>query len=61
LGELDATADVVAVALLEQRSVGRVPDLAPVRHGRMLVSAFTFYRAAALLMAADLAQEHARG
>ena len=33
----------------------RVPELVPVRHGRMLVSAFTFYRGAALPMAADLA------
>jgi len=32
-----------------------VPELIPVRHGRMLVSAFTFYRGAALPMAADLA------
>ncbi len=56
LGELDATADTDAVALLEQQTVGRVPDLVPVRYGRMLVSAFTFYRGAALLMAADLAQ-----
>jgi uncharacterized protein (DUF2252 family) len=32
-----------------------VPELVPVRHGRMLVSAFTFYRGAALPMAADLA------
>ena len=56
LAELDATADVDSVALLEQQSVGRVPDLVPVRYGRMLVSPFTFYRGAALLMAADLAQ-----
>ena len=33
----------------------RVPDLVPVRHGRMLVSPFTFFRGAALIMAADLA------
>ena len=32
-----------------------MPELVPVRHGRMLVSAFTFYRGAALPMAADLA------
>ena len=56
LGELDATADADPVALLEQQTAGRVPDLVPVRYGRMLVSAFTFYRGAALLMAADLAQ-----
>ncbi|HEY6706937.1 MAG TPA: DUF2252 domain-containing protein, partial [Actinomycetota bacterium] len=33
----------------------REPDLVPVRHGRMLVSPFTFYRGAAKIMAADLA------
>ena len=43
------------VELLESQSVDRVPELVPIRHGRMLVSPFTFYRGAALLMAADLA------
>ena len=43
------------VALLEGQAVTRVPDLVPVRYGRMLVSPFTFYRGAALVMAADLA------
>lgn len=33
----------------------RVPELVPIRHGRMLFSPFTFYRGAALSMAADLA------
>jgi hypothetical protein len=42
------------VALLEERDATREPDLVPVRHGRMLVSPFTFYRGAAKLMAADL-------
>jgi uncharacterized protein (DUF2252 family) len=55
LGELHAAADQDPVTLLEQQSVGRVPDLIPVRYGRMLLSPFTFYRGAALLMAADLA------
>ena len=36
------------------RTVTREPDLVPVRHGRMLVSPFTFYRGAAKIMAADL-------
>ena len=44
-----------AVALLESQSTTRVPELVPIRYGRMLVSAFTFYRGAALLMANDLA------
>ena len=42
------------VALLEEQNVTREPDLVPVRHGRMLVSPFTFYRGAAKIMAADL-------
>ena len=43
------------VGLLEQQGVSRVPELVPIRYGRMLVSPFTFYRGAALIMAADLA------
>ena len=38
-----------------------MPELVPVRHGRMLVSPFTFYRGAALPMAADLAGTPASG
>jgi len=44
------------VAMLLSQSAARVPDLVPIRHGRMLVSPFTFYRGAALVMAADLAR-----
>src|SRR5512133_780628 len=43
------------VGLLEAQNRTREPDLVPVRHGRMLVSPFTFYRGAAKIMAADLA------
>ncbi len=43
------------VELLERQAVTRVPELVPIRYGRMLVSPFTFYRGAALLMASDLA------
>jgi uncharacterized protein (DUF2252 family) len=43
------------VGLLEEQDATREPDLVPVRHGRMLVSPFTFYRGAAKVMAADLA------
>jgi uncharacterized protein (DUF2252 family) len=43
------------VALLEEQSKTRVPELVPIRYGRMLVSPFTFFRGAAYLMAADLA------
>jgi uncharacterized protein (DUF2252 family) len=42
------------VALLEDQNLTREPDLVPVRHGRMMVSPFTFYRGAAKIMAADL-------
>jgi uncharacterized protein (DUF2252 family) len=43
------------VELLEEQARSRVPELVPIRYGRMLVSPFTFYRGAALIMAADLA------
>jgi uncharacterized protein (DUF2252 family) len=43
------------IELLERQAKTRVPELVPVRYGRMLVSPFTFYRGAALLMANDLA------
>lgn len=43
------------VALLEEQATSRVPELVPIRHARMMVSPFTFYRGAALIMAADLA------
>jgi uncharacterized protein (DUF2252 family) len=43
------------VALLERQAKTRVPELVPIRYGRMLVSPFTFYRGAALIMAQDLA------
>ena len=44
------------VALLEEQGAHRVPDLVPIRYGRMLASPFTFLRGAALVMAADLAR-----
>lgn len=43
------------VTLLEEQAATRVPELVPIRYGRMLVSPFTFYRGAARIMAADLA------
>jgi uncharacterized protein (DUF2252 family) len=43
------------VALLEEQARTRVPELVPIRHGRMLVSPFTYFRGAALPMASDLA------
>ena len=44
-----------ALALLEQQSAPRVPELVPIRYGRMLATQFSYYRGAALPMAADLA------
>ena len=43
------------ITLLEEQAQSRVPELVPIRYGRMLASPFTFYRGAALIMAADLA------
>jgi uncharacterized protein (DUF2252 family) len=42
------------IELLERQAKTRVPELVPIRHGRMLVSPFTFYRGAAMVMAHDL-------
>ncbi len=44
------------VSLLEDQAKTRVPELVPIRYGRMLVSPFTFYRGAAKIMAGDLSQ-----
>jgi len=43
------------ISLLEEQAQTRVPELVPVRWGRMMVSPFTYYRGAALPMASDLA------
>ena len=53
-GWVPATDRPDPVGLLEEQNLTREPDLVPVRHGRMLVSPFTFYRGAAKIMAADL-------
>ncbi len=50
-----------AVELVLEAEKGRMPDLLPLRHGRMVRSAFTFYRGAALTMAADLASTPSSG
>jgi uncharacterized protein (DUF2252 family) len=46
---------VAPLELLELQAKTRVPELVPIRYGRMLVSPFTFYRGAAMIMAQDLA------
>jgi uncharacterized protein (DUF2252 family) len=50
-----------AVGLLVEQNAMREPDLVPVRHGRMMVSPFTFYRGAARVMAVDLASTPTAG
>ena len=59
-GQLDPT-DRDPVGLLLGQDASRVPDLVPVRHGRMLASPFAFFRGAALPMAADLARTPVSG
>jgi uncharacterized protein (DUF2252 family) len=51
--------DAVEMVLMAEK--GRMPDLLPLRHGRMVRSAFTFYRGAALTMASDLASTPVTG
>src|SRR5262245_2097004 len=49
------------VSLLEEQARTRVPELVPIRHGRMSVSPFTYFRGAALAMAADLSSTPVSG
>ncbi len=49
------------VSLLEQQAASRLPELLPIRYGRMLASPFAFFRGAALPMAADLSDTPATG
>jgi uncharacterized protein (DUF2252 family) len=49
------------IGILEEQNATRVPDLVPIRHGRMIVSPFTFYRGGAAIMAADLSQTPSTG
>jgi hypothetical protein len=44
------------VGILEAQNATRVPELVPIRHGRMIVSPFTFYRGSAAIMASDLSR-----
>jgi uncharacterized protein (DUF2252 family) len=53
-GWAPATGRPGPVLLLGEQNADREQDLVPVRHGRMLVSPFTFYRGAARIMAEDL-------
>jgi uncharacterized protein (DUF2252 family) len=55
-GEIDFPPHRDPIALLEEQAVSRVPELVPIRYGRMLASAFAFYRGGALIMAEDLSR-----
>ncbi|MGY1618217.1 DUF2252 domain-containing protein [Geodermatophilus sp. SYSU D00691] len=54
-GETGRTAGRDALALLEEQAADRLPELGPIRYGRMLQTPFAYYRGAARVMAADLA------
>jgi uncharacterized protein (DUF2252 family) len=49
------------IEILERQAVSRVPELVPIRYGRMAASPFAFYRGAAAVMAADLADSPQSG
>jgi uncharacterized protein (DUF2252 family) len=49
------------IEILEASNKGRLPELIPVRYGRMIPSPFVFFRGAAAIMAADLAHTPATG
>jgi uncharacterized protein (DUF2252 family) len=55
LGMLELPPDRDPLAILADQAVSRVPELVPIRYGRMLASAFAFFRGAAAVMARDLA------
>jgi uncharacterized protein (DUF2252 family) len=59
--DFSAAASRDPVGLLLGQAKSRVPELVPVRHGRMLVSPYAYYRGAALPMAADLAGMRSSG
>jgi uncharacterized protein (DUF2252 family) len=62
LAQWDPPADRAdPVALLLEQAERRIPTLVPIRHGRMSVSPFSFYRGAAIVMAADLASQPSTG
>ena len=60
-GEIDFDPARDPIGLLEEQGLTRVPELVPIRYGRMLTSPFAFYRGGALIMAADLARSPSSG
>jgi uncharacterized protein (DUF2252 family) len=59
--EIDVAEGRDPVALLEEQAATRVPELVPIRYGRMLVSPFAFYRGGALIMTTDLSRTPSSG
>jgi hypothetical protein len=59
--EFSPVPDRDPLALLESQAAARVPELVPIRYGRMMASPFAFYRGAALVMAHDLATTPSSG
>jgi uncharacterized protein (DUF2252 family) len=49
------------ITILERQAQERIPDLVPIRHGRMALSAFAFFRGGAAIMASDLASTPVSG
>jgi hypothetical protein len=61
LATLELPPDRDPLVILAGQDVGRVPELVPIRYGRMLPSAFAFFRGAAAVMARDLLGHAATG
>jgi uncharacterized protein (DUF2252 family) len=59
--ELNVSRHRDPIGILRQADASRIPDLIPIRYGRMRWSPFAFFRGAAAVMAADLAQTAASG
>jgi uncharacterized protein (DUF2252 family) len=59
--ELDLQARPDPISLIEEQMVDRIPELVPVRYGRMLQSPFAFFRGAAVVMASDLSHTPSSG
>jgi uncharacterized protein (DUF2252 family) len=58
---LRSSEDRDPVEILQEQAAARVPELVPIRYGRMLSSEFAFYRGAAAILAADLATTPSTG
>ena len=59
--DMALTIDAYRIEILEEQAASRVPELVPIRYGRMMSSPFAFFRGTALLQAHDLAGTPASG